>query len=125
LAGTLDQAATGKGLGDAAVSGILVPEDVFRRVALRQAAGADDLQFAGILAHENGSGGAVVPVTHGVENRLPDRLLAEGRDVPDEKAVLEMLEVVAEIDGIPQGVVDPEEPLPKFKPLLGRAGRFR
>jgi hypothetical protein len=85
----------------------------------------DDLQLAGILADENGTGGPVIPVTHGVQNRFANGLLAECRNVPNEKTVLKMLKVVAEVDGIPQGVVDAEESLPIFDPLLGGTGCFR
>ena len=50
LAGAFDQAATGKGLGDAAIAGELLVENVVGRDARRKAAGADDLNATGKLA---------------------------------------------------------------------------
>jgi hypothetical protein len=51
-------------------------------------------------------------MSDGVENHLSNRALIEGRDVQDEKAILVMLGVVAEVDCVPDILMDREKSLP-------------
>jgi hypothetical protein len=53
----------------------------------------------------------VFAVAHRVEDGLADRPFVEGRDIPDEEAVLVVLLCVAKIDRLPEPVEKGEETL--------------
>ena len=124
LAGTLDQAAAVDRVGDPPVARLLPIQDILDRHSLGQAAGADDLQTAGELAHEYGRARAVVAVADGVQDRLAHGTLVERGHVQYNEAVLEVLLVVAQVDAIPNGIVEEEKALPVILPVLRRAGGF-
>ena len=109
LSCALDEPASGQHFCDAPVAGVLLPQQIVLVDPGREAARADDLDSPWVLAHEYGAAVAVVPVAHCVQDRLAHRALVEGRHVPDEQALLEVLEVVAQVHSLPDLVEHRQE----------------
>jgi hypothetical protein len=124
LAGALNEAAFAEGLGEAAVSRLLLIEDVLGGDAGGQTARADDFKAAGELANENGSGSTVIAVASGVEDRFAHWPFVEGGKFEAEEAVLVALAVVALVDEIPERVVETQQPFAKLVPFLRGTGRL-
>ena len=78
LSRALDESALGQDFGDAAVAGVLLPQQVFLIDARGESARAHDFDPPGILPHEDGAAVAVVTVTHGVQHGFPHRALVKG-----------------------------------------------
>ena len=120
LARPLDQPAAGEDFGDAAISGLLPVEDVLEGDPHGQTAGAVDLQPPGELSEEDAPSELIVAVADGVQDGLADGALVERGDGGDEKPLLEVLLVVAEVDPLPKLVVEGEEPPPVLLAVLRR-----
>ena len=63
---------------------------------------------------------AVFAVAHGVEDGFPNGPFVEGRDIPDEEAILKVLLCVAKINSFPELVEEREESLPELDALVRR-----
>ena len=85
---------------------------------------ADDFDSPGILANEYRSAVAVITMTHRVEDSLAHHALVEGRNIPDEEPLLEVLQVIAQIDKTPDLVEHGKESLPELVSIGCWSRRF-
>jgi hypothetical protein len=77
---TLDQSASGQDFRHPAIPGVLPIEDVLQRDAVRETAGAVDLQASGKLPDEVAARKLVVPMADRIQDRLTHRSLVERGD---------------------------------------------
>jgi hypothetical protein len=77
LARAFDHAAAEESFGNPPVARILLVEYVVGCNAWRKPPWADDFDPPGVLPYENGTGLAVIPVTHGVQDRFTNGPLVE------------------------------------------------
>jgi hypothetical protein len=124
LARPFHEAAAGQDFGETSVAGIVLPEEIILADSRRETSGADDFQPPRVLSDDDRSVMSVVPMGQRVENRLPHGVLVERRNVPNEKSLLKVLEVVAQIYSTPDLVEDGQETASKFAAFGGGSGGF-
>ena len=120
LAGALDQTALAQDLGESAVARVLLVENVFRRDARREATGAHNFEAAWKLAHENGTPEPVVTMGDRIEQGLANGSFVKGGNIVAKESILITLAVVAQIDLLPEAVVNGKEAFPELDALLRR-----
>lgn len=118
LAGALDEAATRQRFGDPTIARLLPVAHIVGRDTFGESAGAFDFEQARVLPHPDRSGVTVVAVADGIEHSLANTVLVEGRNVVFEKALAELLHLIAQIYEFPQLVHPGKEAAPELYPLL-------
>jgi hypothetical protein len=124
LSGSFDEAALGEEVRDPPIAGVLPVKDVVWADAWREASRALNDEAAWKLSNENASARSIIPMAHGIKNSLAYGPFLQRRNVQNEKSVLIMLQIVPEVDSIPEVVVEGEKCFSVFLALLRRSRRF-
>ena len=95
LAGPLNQTAKGKYLRNPTIAGQLTVENVIYRDSVWKSSRALYDKPIPILTNKDASAHLIIPVAHGIQNRLPNYPLVECRDVIDEESFLVMLLIIS------------------------------
>jgi hypothetical protein len=120
LPGALHKPALAEEFGDAAVARVLFPEEVLLVDPRREASRADDLNAPRILPDEDRAPVPVVAMADGVKHGLTHCTFIEGRHVPDEEPMLELLRSLRRLTSR-QISSSTGKALPELPPVGGQA----
>src|SRR5690606_24747216 len=121
LTGPFDQPTPSKRFGKAPIARILFVENVIDGDPRRKATGTDHLESSGELTDEDGSAQSIVSVAECIEDSLSDNGFVESHHLCPEEAVLITLPVVAEVDSLPELIMNEKKALAILGTVLGWA----